>query len=120
MHNRIKVLRKELGLNQTEFGQKIGVAQGSVASYESGARVPLNAIVERICEKFSVNEQWLRTGEGEMFARATVEDELASMFKAVATDPEDAFRKKVFLGLAKLDPADWELVEQIVKKMLDK
>lgn len=120
MNGRLKELRKKVGLNQAEFGAKIGAAQATVTSWETGNRTPSNLTIASICKTFGVSEHWLRTGEGEMFVKSSVEDELAAMFKAVATDPEDAFRKKVFLGLAKLDPADWELVEQIVKKMLDK
>ena len=49
MNNRIKELRKSLGLNQTEFGERIGVKQGSIASYESGARTPLDTVINSIC-----------------------------------------------------------------------
>ena len=49
MNERIKLLRKALELNQTDFGARIGVKQGTVAAYESGARVPLDSVVVSIC-----------------------------------------------------------------------
>ena len=67
MGERIKELRKALGLNQTDFGNRIGLKQGSVAGYENGARTPLDAVITSICREFNVNEVWLRTGVGDMF-----------------------------------------------------
>lgn len=71
MNERIRELRKSLGLNQTEFGEKIGVKQGSIAGYESGARTPIDAVLYSICREFNVNEDWLRNGNGEMFIKAS-------------------------------------------------
>ena len=61
MNERIKLLRKALELNQTDFGARIGVKQGTVAAYESGARVPLDSVVVSICREFGVSESWLRS-----------------------------------------------------------
>ena len=55
MNERIRLLRKELGLNQSDFGNKIGVKQGTVAGYESGARTPLDAVVSSICREFDLS-----------------------------------------------------------------
>ena len=70
MQNRIKQVRKALNLNQAEFGERIGVKQSTVTAYECGNRTPLDAVIAMICKTFNVNETWLRTGEGEMFAKA--------------------------------------------------
>ncbi len=76
MKERIRQLRKELGLNQTDFGERIGVKQGSVAGYESGARTPIDAVITSICREFDVNEDWLRNGNGEMFKERSPSDEV--------------------------------------------
>lgn len=67
MKDRIRQLRKELGLNQTEFGERIGVKQTTIAGYETGAKNPMESVVLSICREFNVNEDWLRNGTGEMF-----------------------------------------------------
>lgn len=77
MQTRIKTIRKELGLTQTEFGESIGLKQTSVAGYETGARTPSEAIVLAICKEYNVNEEWLRTGKGEMYRQKTRHDEIA-------------------------------------------
>ena len=77
MNERIKELRKILELNQTDFGNRIGIKQGSVAAYESGARTPIDAVIISICREFGVNEEWLRSGEGEMFCKLETNDIVA-------------------------------------------
>ena len=74
MNERIKNLRKTLGLNQTEFGKRFGAKQTTIAGYENGARTPTDIVINSICAAFNVNEEWLRTGEGEMFIEIPEED----------------------------------------------
>lgn len=71
MKDRIRQLRKELGLNQTDFGNRIGVKQTTIAGYETGAKNPMEAVVTSICREFNVNEEWLRNGTGAMFVQVT-------------------------------------------------
>lgn len=66
-NTRIKKLRKTLDLTQEAFASRIGVKRNTVATYEIGRNVPLDAVVANICREFHVNEEWLRTGNGEMF-----------------------------------------------------
>ena len=70
MNERMKELRKALGLTQQEFADKIGIVRGNIATYETGKSKPGDAVVSLICREFSVNEDWLRTGTGEMFKAA--------------------------------------------------
>lgn len=66
MNERIRELRKQLGLNQTEFGAKIGLSQRAVASMESGGTIT-DRNFDAICKAFSVKPEWLRKGVGEIF-----------------------------------------------------
>ena len=67
MNKRLKALRKALGLNQSEFAEKIGVAQNTVSQIENSSIGLNERNAKIICLTFDVNEHWLRTGEGEMF-----------------------------------------------------
>ena len=67
MNERLKELRERLGLNQVEFGTRIGVQRSTISNYEQGLRVPIDAVITLICREFNVNETWLRTGDGDMF-----------------------------------------------------
>lgn len=62
---RIKKLRKDRNLTQTEFGEKIGVKGNTVTGYENGTRRPSDSVINYICLIFHVDQTWLRTGEGD-------------------------------------------------------
>lgn len=70
MEARLKAVRKAVGLTQQEFADRLGIKRGAVANYEIGRNDPIDAVISLICREFGVNETWLRTGEGEMFAKA--------------------------------------------------
>ncbi len=69
INERVKQLRKTLGLTQVEFGKKIAVAQGYLTNIEKGSRDVTEKILKIICHEFNVSEEWLRTGQGEMFVQ---------------------------------------------------
>ena len=71
INDRLKLIRKSLEMNQTDFGAKIGLSQTSIGLYEKGSRDLTERIIAQLCQTYSVNEDWLRTGEGEMFVDDT-------------------------------------------------
>lgn len=74
MNDRIKKVRESLDLTQEEFGRRIGSARNTIANYENGNRNPSNSVILSICREFNVNEEWLRSGEGEMFCKLETND----------------------------------------------
>lgn len=117
MQDRIKAIRKILDLNQTDFGNKIGVKQGSVAAYESGSRFPLDSVIVSICREFNVNETWLRTGEGEMFVKLSRNDEIAAYIARIMKD-EDAELQRFLVQLMSRIPSDcWQVIEAKAKEL---
>lgn len=67
MKNRIHEIRINAALSMRAFANKIGISGEAVRLLENGTTKPADRTVRDICEKFNVNEHWLRTGEGEMF-----------------------------------------------------
>jgi DNA-binding XRE family transcriptional regulator len=67
MNNRIKDLRKDLGLTQDEFAKKIDLSRNYINLIEMGKKIPADRTIRDICRTFSVNENWLTTGEGKMY-----------------------------------------------------
>lgn len=67
MGERIKKIRRSLELTQQEFANQIGSKRNTIATYEMGRTEPSAAVISLVCTKFNVNEEWIRTGEGEMF-----------------------------------------------------
>lgn len=120
MKDRIRMLRKKLGLNQTDFGAKIGVKQTSVAGYETGARTPLDTVITSICREFDVNEEWLRTGAGgedNMFTKLS-EDDRFSLNLGKLSSTENEFIKNGINFLAETDPEKLKVLEEFMKAWL--
>lgn len=88
MNKRIKKLRLELELTQTEFGERIGMKQNSITLIENGHRNISDYNIRRICHEFKVNEEWLRTGSGEMFKPKPTDelDQLAYKYRLSNAD----------------------------------
>ena len=70
MNNRIRELRKALEKSQTAFAALMGVSMSAVQKWEMELSAPSNSTFELMIQKTGVNAHWLRTGEGEMFAKA--------------------------------------------------
>lgn len=118
MKNRIRELRKELGLTQSEFGSRLGVKGNTVTGYESGTRVPSDAIIFSICREFDVNEEWLRTGSGDMFIVKTRSQEIVDFMSELMNDPDDSFKRRFIESVAQLSENEWKVIEQIIDRLL--
>lgn len=83
MKDRIKKIRQELDLTQQEFAERIGIKRNTIANYETGRNDPVDSVISLICREFDVCEEWLRTGEGEMFKPkpSDILDQLAYKYK---------------------------------------
>ena len=68
LSKRLVKIRETLKISQDELGTKIGISRFSVSNYESGKRNITERVIKDICREFDVNEEWLRTGEGEMLS----------------------------------------------------
>ncbi len=120
MNERLKALRKHLGLTQKEFAEKLNIKRGAIANYEIGRNEPIDAVVSLICDKFNVNEKWLREGTGEMFRKLDKEQELAQLTADLFREEEDSFKYRLITALSRLDEKDWELLEKIAKEINSK
>lgn len=112
MNTRIKKLRKALDLTQREFGERIGIKANTVTMIEKG-RNTSEQTIQAICREFRVNEEWLRTGEGEMFQPEPRDalDELIAQYRL----PRE-FRPLIDKYL-ELTPDQQEAVVQYMRKV---
>lgn len=96
---RIKELRRALNMTQTEFSKALGLTQGHMTSIENGKRNITGRTVMSICRTYNVNEEWLRSGEGEMFAVAG-KNSLKQLIKEYHLDRREAVMLEAFLEMA--------------------
>lgn len=118
MNERIKDLRKSLGLTQLEFGEQVGVKANTIGNYEIGLRTPSDAVIRAICREFNVNENWLRTGEGEMFNPQ--DEKLAAFIGSLVADDSEPFKRRMVELLADLTPEEWKLLERMAERLTKK
>lgn len=93
MVKRVKDIRKSLGLNQTEFAKHLGLTQTAYSMIENGNRPLSDKYIKVICSEFGVNENWIRTGSGEIFSTSPYEKEFMNIFENLTTESQDYLLK---------------------------
>lgn len=117
MNERIKVVRKNAGLKQAEFAERLGIKASTVTSYETGLRVPSDAIITSICREFGVREEWLRTGEEPMFVEIPESEKIAAFLGDLMREEDGSFKKQLIEILSEMSPDEWELMERMARKL---
>ena len=117
MHTRIKELRKLQSLTQQEFADRLGIKRATVATYETGRSIPIDAVINLICREFGVSESWLRTGEGEMTVSSTRDEEIASFFGHVLAEEESTFKRRLVAAFARMPESHWEILADIAERI---
>lgn len=120
MNERLRKLRKDLDLTQQAFADRIGIARGNIGAYEVGKNAPSDAVITLICREFNVNENWLRTGEGEMYIELTRDEEISVFIGEVLMNNEESFKKRFISMLSALDESDWETLAKMVTLLQEK
>ena len=88
--DRIRLVRKTLGLKQGEFAQRIGLTQTAMSMIEVERVALTEKNIKLICATFAIDEDWLRTGNGEMFGSISpYEKELLSVFGKLTPNTQE-------------------------------
>lgn len=115
-NERVKEIRKTLGLTLEKFGERIGVTRGSMSNIENGNRNLTEQMTKSICREFSVDYMWLTTGEGEMFID-TDDDFIERIDRIMAS--EDEARKNLFKFMLELSDEDIAALDRLMKKAIE-
>lgn len=113
MKERIKKIRNDAGLNQTEFGEVIGATRPMIATYEGGKVVPDATTRMLICEKFNVNPEWLENGGDAEPYKASLVSQLTT---ALRNAPAIEAALEQLVGRLSLE--DWKALNAVVEKAL--
>ena len=109
---RIKEVRKSLGLTLEKFGECIGVTRGSMSNLENGHRNLTEQMTKSICREFNVSDEWLRTGEGEMFLPVNRKTKIEKLTNQLLSEESDSFKNRLVSVLADLTENEWEFLEK--------
>lgn len=113
--DRIKAARKAAGLSQAALAQAVGLSANFIALLETGARQPGERTIRDISNALGLSEEWLRTGEGEMYAPRSRAEELTAAVYRLMADAPDSFKAALVSALLKFDPdgREWQVLEDI-------
>lgn len=115
INDRIKLIFDYSGLTQADIGKKLKVSQAYISKLvKTGSPSPI--LIEDICGKFGINEEWLRFGKGDMIKAVSPDDQLASAIADIILDAEG---KHPFYTLIKEMIIEFEVLEESEKEKVD-
>ena len=110
-NERIKEVRKSLGLTLEKFGERIGLKKSAVSLIENGKNAVTDANVKAICREFGVDYIWLTTGDGEMFV--DTDDDFIERIDRIMVGEDDA-RKNLLNALIESSDEDIAAFQRII------
>lgn len=117
MKDRIRKLRRTLDMTQQSFADKLGVKRNTVGQWECGINALTDQVVFSICREFNVSEEWLRTGEGEMFRKLDREQEIAQMVAFLFREESTSFKYRFTKAICNMSEAGWDALETLVNEI---
>lgn len=109
---RVKEVRKALGLTLERFGEPLGVKKGALSSIENGRNALTEQLAKAICREYNVSYEYLMSGEGEMFIKLEIDDEIAAYVGRTLRDEKAVYQRKLLLFFSRLSP---ELLSELEK-----
>ena len=120
---RITLLRTEYlksasgkAMSMEAFGNKLDLTKSMISQIESGNAILTDRTRKSICREFNVNEEWLLTGEGDVFLAKSVNDEIAAFVKELSTDNE-SFKAQLVTMLSRMSSDEWDLLEKMIRRL---
>lgn len=115
MKDRIKQIRESNGLNLTKFADALKTSVATISRYESGERIPSDAVLNLICQKFNVSYAWLKTGEGPMMDPEPDDSTIDLMAETYSSLP-DRLRSLVD-ALIRMDPEWYKTLDEAFEEI---
>lgn len=113
---RVKEVRKALGLTLEKFGERLGLKKNAISQIETGKNSLTEQNTKAICREFSVDYMWLTTGEGEMFI--DTDDDFIERIDRIMVG-EDEARKNLFKFMLELSDDDIAALDRLMKKAIE-
>lgn len=122
LNERILLILKDAGKKRVDLARALNISEASVSTMCSGKTNPSAQNIALICQKFGINEEWLKTGKGEMKAPLTKQAEIAEitaqLFHKEETAPETYnFLVELNKYLLQLDETQMQAVLDMIRKL---
>jgi len=116
--DRLRMVRKELGLTMEAMGDQISTSQGHISAMEKGTKAISGRTIDLVCMRFNVRKDWLVNGSGEMFSQMTKDEEIAAFMGDTLADEDETFKKRFLSMLSRVSVEEWEFLEKMVKDLV--
>lgn len=117
MNKRICDVRKSQNLNQQDFADKLGLTKNFISLLETGSREPSDRTIKDICREFSVNETWLRTGEGDMFVRLSRDAQITKFVGEALRGESPTDQQRFLNALLGATPEELHAIAEFAKRL---
>ena len=115
--SRIFACIKALGMTKTAFAERLNLTQSYISKITSDVAEPSDRTIIVICDKFNINEAWLRTGQGEMFRHVSRDEEIMEFMGDVMSGTPSDFRRRFISVLARMTPEEWAILEAKIREL---
>lgn len=124
INNRIQIILEQSKMTRTAFGEALKVSQQYISKLIKTGN-PSDRLIEDICEKISINgkkinENWLRTGEGDMFLSLDRKEEIAQLTADLFKSEKDSFKSRLIMSLSRLSEEELAVLEKISEDLARK
>ncbi len=120
---RVNEVRKKSQLTMDQFGERLGVTKTAISYVVNGKRNLTEQMLKSICREFSVDEEWLRTGDGDMPQKLSEEEEVAALVSNLLEDGRDNPFFGIILEIVQtyneLSPASQKVLQEASKKLVE-
>ena len=120
---RVRELRKNLGLTLEKFGKSLGVGKTAISKIENQENNLTDQMVLSICREYNVNEEWLRTGEGEMFVKLSPAEEVATYVSDLLEDDGENPLYGIIIQIMRtysgLSPKSQEVIRDFARQLAE-
>ena len=115
-----RLIQDRTGGNKSKFARQLNVTPAYISKLcKDKENIPSDRTIADICREFNVNENWLRTGQGDPYIQLSRDDELSQFFGEVMKEEDPDFRRRLLSVMSRLTTDEWALLEQMAWKLVD-
>lgn len=115
--DRLKKARRAENLTQEKLAEKIKLKQNTIATYEMGRLTPSDQTISVICNELNIREDWLRSGDGEMYVTKPKDVVINEFMDDVLEDQPESFRRRLIAAMAHWTEKDWEDLARLAETL---
>lgn len=116
---RFLAVLEECQCSKSKAAELLNVSAAYISQLSSGVREPSDRTISDICRIFSAREEWLRTGEGEMFEPKTREEEIAELVGRTLNGGGNEFRQAVVKMICSRSESELQALEAALRNIYE-